>query len=191
MLDLVNDILLLSRIDANMIEYKSEPTNIVPEIMERFNIVISKYRKTDVQYMLEHNYHKLVVDIDWAHLAIVFSYVLANAARYTAQGHCQCRYEYRHNELTISVEDSGIGMSKKLQEHAFDRFVHNEASTVVDSGLTLPICKEIITQLGGHIELESYQNRGTFIWISVPCRALEIERNAESSAKNNTVNRSV
>lgn len=191
LLDLVNDILLLSRIDANMIEYKSEPTNIVPEIMERFNIVISKYRKTDVQYMLEHNYHKLVVDIDWAHLAIVFSYVLANAARYTAQGHCQCRYEYRHNELTISVEDSGIGMSKKLQEHAFDRFVHNEASTVVDSGLTLPICKEIITQLGGHIELESYQNRGTFIWISVPCRALEIERNSESSAINNTVNRSV
>lgn len=185
LLNLVNDILLLSRIDANMIEYKSAPIDFVPIIMENFKMVVDNYRKPNVQYILENSYRKLVVDIDSSHLSIVFRYIFTNATRYTNQGHCRCRYEYRHNELTIYVEDSGAGMNKDHQKHAFDRFAHNVETGVIDSGLTLPICKEMISRMGGHIELESYQNRGTFIWVSIPCKAIEIERAAESNTNIN------
>lgn len=176
LLELINDTLQLSRIDANMEEYNAEPVDIVPLIRNSFEALCANRQQKGVQRMLETNYETLVINIDAKHLELIFRNAFLHAMRNTKEGYCRCRYEYRHGELIINVEDSGKGLTEKEREHAFERIYHKEKTGIVASDLTLPIANELTKHLGGRIELESYRGHGTFIWISIPCEAMELKR---------------
>ena len=89
------------------------------------------------------------------------------------KGTVEVRYDYMGDQLMISVEDTGSGIPKEAVEHIFERFV-TSAST--GAGLGLSICHELIEYMGGKIQLKSEEGKGTVVWITLPCKLIEMER---------------
>jgi len=173
LLHLINDILFLSRIDADMIEVKEQPADIAGLFGSFCENGWLKYKKEGVNYVIENNYHHLVVITDATQLSNIILQIIANAAQHTDRGSVIARYEYLSNRLVITIEDTGTGISKEDQKHLFDRF---SASQSGGTGLGLPICQALTEKLGGNISISSRQHRGTTVWITIPCKALEIDR---------------
>lgn len=122
---------------------------------------------------MESPYQQLVVDIDATNLGHVIEQVTANAAQYTQNGTVRARYDYIGRRLMISVEDTGQGISEDILKRIYERFA---AGPNKGSGLGLPICKELVEQMGGTLEINSEEGLGTTVWITIPCQATVVKR---------------
>lgn len=183
LLKLVNDILLLSRLDANMIEFKNQPTDMINTIEAHCNIGWSKYLNNDTQVQFDHTYDKLVVNTDRENLARIIEHIAGNAAHYTKQGYIRVKYSYHGGNLIVSIEDTGVGMSEEQLKHLFDRFSDANAENRQSTGLGMHICKEMITQMGGTIDVDSEPGRGTTVWINLPCELIELKKSNISNSE--------
>lgn len=173
MLQLINDILFLSRLDANMIEINKQPCDFATVFEGFCQQGWERYQRKEVNYIVENPYQQLVVDIDATNLQHVLDQVTANAAQYTQQGTVRARYDYIGRRLMISVEDTGMGISQEIQQRIYERFA---AGPNKGSGLGLPICKELTEQMGGTLEINSEEGFGTTVWITIPCHATVVKR---------------
>lgn len=173
LLQLINDILFLSRLDAHMIEIHKQSCDFAT-IFEGFcQQGWERYQREDVNYIVENPYQQLVVDIDATNLQHIIEQVVANAAQYTLNGTVRARYDYIGRRLMISVEDTGQGISKEILQRIYERFA---AGPNKGSGLGLPICKELTEQMGGTLEINSEEGFGTIVWITIPCHATVVKR---------------
>ena len=173
LLDLINDILFLSRLDAHMIEYEIQPTDFALTFEGHCNIGWSGKQKENIDYLIENHYEKLIVNIDDANLGKIIAQVVSNAAEHTETGFVRARYDYVGDKLMIAVEDTGPGIPPHIMEHIYERFTTGNSR---GTGLGLPICKELIEQMGGKIEISTMESRGTTVWITLPCEATTIDR---------------
>ena len=173
LLHLINNILFLSRLDARMIEINKQPTDFAAQFESHCHDGWARYQQPDVKYIVENPYQQLVVDIDANNLGQVIQKVAENAAMHTQSGSIRCRYDYVGRRLMISIEDTGEGIPQQVLSHIFERFV---SGTQRGSGLGLPICKELVEQMGGSIEIYSEVKLGTTVWITIPCQATVIKR---------------
>ena len=98
----------------------------------------------------------------------------ANAAQNTSQGSIHARYDYINDQLVITIDDTGSGIPEEALNSIYDRFVSGKAG---GTGLGLSICSELMRQMGGSIKIKSKPDKGTTVWITLPCQATEIERN--------------
>ena len=83
--------------------------------------------------------------------------------------------------LTFSIEDTGNGMDKASINRIVTRS-YEGARGDYNIELELTICNELAALMGGHMEIQSAEGRGTTIWVSLPCKDLlkELENNAEN-----------
>lgn len=179
LLKLINDILFLSRLDAKMVEINIEPTDFAQTFESRCEQAWMNGRREGVKYTAENQYEHLVVNIDENNIGRIIHQIIENSVKYTSEGHVHARYEYIGGRLIIVIEDTGEGIPPEKLPHIFDRF--NDASENKDgTGLGLPICKELVTQLGGSIDVSSERGKGTLVWITIPCEASLIEHKKEN-----------
>jgi len=174
LLNLINDILFLSRLDAKMVEINFQPMDFAQTFGAHCHMGWSNKKKEGVDYVVENNYDKLVVNIDDANVGRVIQQIVDNAACYTEQGSVRARYEYIGGKLLIAISDTGSGIEANKLDHIFERFNTSQMNGQ-STGLGLPICKEIVSQLGGTIDINSEVGKGTNVWITIPCEAIEIE----------------
>ena len=187
MLLLVNDVLLLSQLDANMVEYTYQDVDFAQVFESRCQmgwLSVSPAVKTTI----DNPYENLVVHIDESHLGYIIEKVCHLACLFTVQGRINARCEYRRGELVIGIEDTGIGIDEATLPHAFERFVRDGQNRLCGTGLDLPIVQLMAQQMGGDIELESKANYGTSLWISIPCEAKTIEKRHADKAFNSSEN---
>lgn len=175
MLTFVNDVMLLSSLDANMVEYHKEFIDFAQIFASHCRIGWSN-AKPKVKTIVENPYDSLVVNIDQEHLGKVIEKLCWMSALTLTEGYAKARYEYRRGELLITIEDTGGGIPEEALAHAFDRFVHSINNQLLGTGLDLPIVQAIVRQMGGTIELESQLNKGTTAYISIPCEAKNVDR---------------
>ena len=175
LLQLVNDILFISRLDAHMEEYQMKETDIAI-LFEGFCYMGMSTLGSGVNVTVENPYTRLVVDIDEQHLGQVVSKLCENAARFTREGTIRCKYEYHHGELAISIEDSGDGIDAETLPHVFERFYRDQSGTTCGTGLDLPIAKTLVEQMGGTIEMQSEKGKGTSAYIVLPCKMTALEK---------------
>ena len=173
LLELINDILFLSRLDAGMIEIKKEPIDFAAVFQSQCQTAWFKYQQPGVTYVADSPYHQLVVDIDLQNLSIVIGHLVTNAAQNTSSGQVHASYDYTGEELVLYFQDTGSGIAPATLERIFDRFVTDNAN---GSGLGLSICHEIVTQMGGKIRIKSELGKGTVVWVTIPCKCSEIVR---------------
>ena len=173
LLNLINSVLFLSRLDAGMIKITKQPVDFAIVFESHCQIGWEKHRREGVKYSVENPYEQLVLEIDDTYLGYVIDQIAANAAQYTPQGAVRARYDYIGRRLLISIEDTGKGIAPQMQQRIFDRFVKG---TQTGAGLGLPICKELVELMGGNLEINSEEGLGTTVWITLPCRALAIKR---------------
>ena len=172
---LVNDILYISRLEANMEEYKKETVDFATKFEEMCLNGMSTL-KPGVQPVIVQSYNKLVVDIDIHHLEMIIQRLCGLSCLLTSQGSINVSYEYHRGELTFHLEDSGVGFAAEVMPHIFEHFTRNIRGGLIGSGLDLPIVQLLVKQMGGTIEIQSDYNQGTSIWVSIPCTASVIEK---------------
>ena len=178
LLKLINDILFLSRLDARMIEYNYQETDFAA-LFEGWCYMGWSNLAPGVKVVVENPYHSLLVTIDQQNLGMVIQKLCVYSGLNTQEGTVRAKYEYRHGELMISIEDTGKGMDAPTLKKAFDRFAHEEGAEDSGTGLDLPIVKELIEQMNGNIELQSEPGKGSTFFVSIPCEMSTLEKKAE------------
>lgn len=173
LLNLINNILFLSRLDAQMIEIKPQPTDFANLFEMNCNTSWENLRQPDVAYIVENPYAQLVVDIDAQNVGIILDQIIANACQHTSKGSVRARIDYIGDRLVMAVDDTGEGVPEDFLPTIFDRFATG-ANTGV--GLGLSICYELVQRMGGNINIKSSLGKGTTVWVTLPCRASEIVR---------------
>lgn len=175
LLRLVNDILFISRLDANMIDHTPGDIDFALLFESHCQMGWSSVRPT-VKTIVENPYTSLVVSIDHANLGQVIEKICSIASRFTEEGVIHAKYEYRRGSLIICVEDTGTGIDADTLPHIFERFVRDSQERLCGTGLDLPIIQLQVQQMGGSIEIESEKDKGTTVWITIPCEAKSMER---------------
>ena len=177
---LVNDILFISRLEANMEEYKREAVDFAPAFEGYCRNGLSTIRP-GVQPVIVQPYNRLVVDIDASHVSMIIQRLCTISCLMTDSGSITVSYEYHHGELTIRFEDTGNGFPEEVVAHVQDQhFVRREDGGLIGSGLDIPIVQLLAKQMGGTVEIQSDYGKGTSVWVSIPCTASVIERKREN-----------
>lgn len=171
LLNLVNNILLLSRLDAGMIEFKPEPVDFAAFFEGRCQSAWMYHQQPGVDYIVDKTYEQLILDIDMNNLGIVIDQVVTNAAQHTTSGYVRAHFDYNGEDLTVTIQDTGCGIPADQLERIFERFVTTSSDT---SGLGLAICQEVVKLMGGRIRLKSEVGKGTIVWIIIPCSVKEV-----------------
>ena len=174
LLKLINDILFLSRLDAGMIEFKKKPIDFAQYFDARCQSVWYRGHSEGVEFVVDNPYQQLVVDIDDQNVGLVIDQILENAAAHTTEGSVRVSYVYTGEDIAMSFQDTGSGITEERMKQIFERFVTSGGSH--GTGLGLAICHEITTQMGGKIRLKSEVGKGTIVWVSIPCKCTEIVR---------------
>ncbi len=120
-----------------------------------------------VELRLKDNLPELTFTSDKNRLYQVLLNFVTNALKFTSEGSITIDYKIDGNEVKFSVQDTGMGVELEKQEAIFSRFVKLN-SFIPGTGLGLPICQSIVTQLGGKIGVESEPGRGSCFWFTHP-----------------------
>ncbi|MBO4906469.1 MAG: PAS domain-containing sensor histidine kinase [Bacteroidaceae bacterium] len=172
---LINDVLFLSRLDAKITEFKKTHIDIV-KVFDNMCQMGMKDIRPGVRAVIIHPYSSLVVDIDVDSLGTIIKRLCNFACFSTVHGSISVSYEYRHGQLTIKIEDTGVGHDQQTQSYIFERFARDDKGELIGTGLDLPIAQALTQQLGGSVDIQSAVGVGTTLWASVPCDAKEIRR---------------
>ena len=178
MLTLVNDVMLLSSLDANMVEYHKEYVDFAKTFAAHCQMGWSN-ALPQVKTIIDNPYDSLVVNIDEEHVGKVIQKLCWMSALTLKEGFAKARCEYRRGELLITIEDTGDGIPEEGMAHLFDRFVHTLDDQLLGTGLDLPIVQALVRQMGGTIELDSKLHHGTTAWVSIPCEVQSVEKRRE------------
>lgn len=175
LLKLINDILFLSRLDADMITMKTSPVDFPRAIESICESAWANEKQSGVDYVVNKPFKKLILDIDEFNLSIIIDKIVTNAVQHTKQGRVLVRYDFLGDELIVAVDDTGEGIPKEILEHIFERFVTGGGNSS-RAGLGLSICHDLIHHLGGDINIKSEMGKGTTVWFTLPCKAIELDR---------------
>lgn len=182
LLVLVNDVLYISRLEADMEEYYYEKVDFATQFESICRGALSAIN-TEVTAEVIQPYRSLEVEIDLPHLQMIIERICKLSCALTTSGSIITNYEYHSGELTFHLEDTGTGIPPEVLPHIFDRFARNNQGLMVGSGLDLPITQLLAKQMGGTIDLQSDFRKGTSVWVSIPCKAYTIEKKRDNDGR--------
>lgn len=174
MLEIINDLIDISKIEAGQIEIKNDTVNI-PELLDEL-IEFFAYEAFKKGITLRKN-NQLpeemnLVESDRIKLAQIITNLIKNALKFTDKNGCieiGCKVK-DSQEILFYVEDNGKGIRKELQDKIFDRFRQGDIShTEIHEGvgLGLSISKAFVELLGGKIALESEVGKGSCFYFTI------------------------
>ena len=166
LLQLISDILDLSKIEAGTFDIIPERVNAKQLCNDLFQAMQMK-TSPQVELRLKDNLPELTFTSDKNRLYQVLLNFVTNALKFTSEGNITIDYQIDGNEVKFSVQDTGMGIEPEKQEAIFTRFVKLN-SFIPGTGLGLPICQSIVTQLAGKIGVESEPGRGACFWFTHP-----------------------
>ncbi|HCY30664.1 MAG TPA: PAS domain-containing sensor histidine kinase [Bacteroides thetaiotaomicron] len=166
LLQLISDILDLSKIEAGTFDIIPERVNAKQLCNDLFQAMQMK-TSPQVELRLKDNLPELTFTSDKNRLYQVLLNFVTNALKFTSEENITIDYQIDGNEVKFSVQDTGMGIEPEKQEAIFTRFVKLN-SFIPGTGLGLPICQSIVTQLGGKIGVESEPGRGACFWFTHP-----------------------
>ena len=175
LLDLINDILFISRLDAHMIEYHYEVCDFA-SLFEGWCQMGWSDASKNIKQITENSYNSLLVNIDPQNLGTAIQKLCGYTALTTKAGSLKSRYEYLHDELIIIVEDTGLGIEFDEVPKIFNRFMGDAKNKRIGTGLDLPIVKELVEQMGGTIDVLSEPGKGSTFFMSIPCEMTSFEK---------------
>ena len=167
MLQLINSIMDLSKIETGTVEFASESFDL--------NCFLKEFETSPLLYpsqgvslkFIEYSDSPVLARIDRNRLQrVVFNY-LANAVKYTKEGSVEYGYKVREDGLYVYVSDTGIGIAADKHDKIFEPFAKLDVHSR-DSGLGLTICRSIIERFGGATGVESAEGEGALFWFTLP-----------------------
>lgn len=198
LMDLINDILDLSKIEAGKMELRQEDV-LLEEIIEEIETTINPLvieKGLDFNIIRDTN-TRILVNTDRVKIAQVLINLLGNAIKFTHQGSIELKISQNVNKmLQFDVKDTGIGISEENQKIIFEEFRQIDGSTTRrygGTGLGLAITKKIIELLKGQIWLKSEPGKGStfsFIFPLIPAQTKTLPTEAQVNVDTLIKNRS-
>ncbi|HAS45165.1 MAG TPA: hypothetical protein DCS93_32075 [Microscillaceae bacterium] len=178
LLNTINGILDLSRIEANRLDVSIEKVDItllVKSLVESLEVLaINRDIYLNIEFELDSN----EAYIDPSLLEQVLNNLLGNAIKFTEKGGVTLRIKDKNKRLTIEVIDTGIGIEERYLDEIFEPF-KQESSGIErrfqGNGLGLAISKRIVELLGGEIKVQSSKNIGSCFTVILPVYDLKSE----------------
>lgn len=166
LLQLINDILDISKIEAGTLEFVHTDFELNELMREKENVMRLKTDQ-NVELVFEQRYETCHVRTDRNRLSQLMINLLTNAAKFTHRGSIRFGYELRAGQLYFWVADTGCGIPAERKDAVFERFVKLN-SFKQGTGLGLSICRTIVEHLGGNIGVESEEGKGSTFWFTLP-----------------------
>ncbi len=177
LMEIVNDILDLSKIEAGEVELEHigfDPHHVLSSVVrslahaakEKHLPIIRHYENETLPYLLG----------DPLRVGRIIMNLLSNAIKYTEAGHIEIRayvkkLDETYVELHCEITDTGIGIPANKLQTVFDKFVQADTSTTRKyggTGLGLAITRELVLMMGGTIDVASEVGHGSTFWFSIP-----------------------
>ena len=178
LLRLVNDILVLSSADSNVMEIIPEDIDAAREFDDLCQSLAQRVQEPGVEFIKDNPYTTLLTRLDAARINQVFINFVTNAVKYTHQGHIKVGYRMEERQgrqgFYAYCEDTGSGIPADQQGRIFERFVKLN-DFVQGTGLGLSICKAIIEKCGGEIGVDSEEGKGSTFWFWIPATIKEVK----------------
>lgn len=187
---LLDDILDLSKIDANQLSIESIPVSVCNLATEIESLMGERARKKGLEFVLDYNFPiPATILSDPTRLKQILINLCGNAIKFTAEGRITLRTQYDKTKerLVFSIEDTGIGMTQKQVDTLFKPFKQADASTTRrfgGTGLGLHISKQLTEHLGGELLLESQPGAGSKFIVAIKAKITADEKwvNSEEEA---------
>lgn len=169
LLRLINDILDLSRLEADKVTLTLEDCDVVQLCRQALSSVEMSRRESGNRFVFETKIDSFVLQVDVQRLQQVLINLLTNAAKFTKNGTITLQFEVDREKKRVlfAVADTGCGIPKEKQKQVFERFEKlNEYAQ--GTGLGLSICKLTVDKWGGSIWIDPDYERGARFVVSHP-----------------------
>ncbi len=188
---ILNDILDLAKIESGKLEFNLADFSIEEFALHCRDLFQPLAEQKGLSFLLRMDTGKLTqVNGDQTRLIQITSNLLSNAIKFTEKGGIRFEIQISDQDddtliLRVEIEDSGDGIAASAQEQIFDRFVQlsgGYAKRHAGAGLGLTICRQLLSQMHGHIGLTSELGKGSCFYFEVPLR--RAQKVAESAPPN-------
>jgi hypothetical protein len=174
MLNIINDIVSISKIESGIIDIYLSETNINNQLQFVYDSLKldADIKKINLSFNCALTEKEATIKTDSEKFYSILSNLVKNAIKYTDKGTIEFGYTNKGEEFEFYVKDTGIGIQKERQEAIFERFIQAD---IVDkmarqgAGLGLAISKAYTEILGGKIWVESEEGKGSIFFFTLPC----------------------
>ena len=183
LLRLIDDIIDVSKIEANELKIKKEACplgDLFSELEMTYNNFLKRKRNRslELKFVIPEETHHDIIFTDPYRLRQILNNLFLNALKHTEKGKIEIGYTIvNETKLRFFVSDTGAGIPTNRVNTIFKRFNYNDDSNVTDSaasGLGLSICKDLSVLLGGDIQVKSVEGEGSVFYLSLPYDKIKI-----------------
>jgi signal transduction histidine kinase/ActR/RegA family two-component response regulator len=169
LLDTINSVLDLARLESNRMQVSLEPIDLVEEAKRSVKLLAPLAAKKDLWLKLDCKADEVWLELDSAGLDRIFNNLIGNAIKFTSDGGITVSVRQSADAVELSVQDTGIGMSDKFIPLLFEEF--RQESSGADrshegSGMGLSITRKLVEIMGGTISVTSKKDVGTTFTVS-------------------------
>lgn len=176
LLEIVNNVIDISKIETGQIEISSRAFSINKLLRDLYNF----YKSDSDLLNLSFDYHTFlddgnaIIEADESKINKILSNLINNSLKFTTNGGIDIGYIIKNNNIEFYVRDTGCGIPDDMVHRIFMRFTQVNLSInrgYEGAGLGLAICQGLASALGGKIWFESEINKGTTFFVSIPYKA--------------------
>ncbi|MBT8318334.1 MAG: PAS domain S-box protein [Lutibacter sp.] len=182
MLNIINDIVDISKIEAGLMKMDMKESDINRQIEYLYTFFKPEVETKGMQLFMNNTLPKneAIVETDREKLFAILTNLVKNAIKYSNKGSIEFGYEKKGDYLEFYVKDTGIGIPIDRQEAIFERFIQADIGDKMarqGAGLGLSITKAYVEMLGGNIWLESEEGVGSTFYFTLPYNRKAKEKN--------------
>lgn len=193
LLQIINDIIDISKIEANQLKIEKHEFSLDKMLYELFSIFeaeIATANKEDLKIEFKAELYKEAsyIESDKVRLRQILTNLISNAIKFTDKGKIKFGYKIEKEMLQFFVKDTGIGIPKEALGHIFERFRQADGSNTREfggTGLGLSISKQLVEMMGGNIWVESEVDKGSKFYFTIPFKPVsknnELQKNKQES----------
>jgi PAS domain S-box-containing protein len=171
LLELINDVLDLSKIEAGRLDIEEAPTDLTKLITDLTYVVAESANRKRLRLTMSRgpNVPRSVM-LDGRHLRQVLLNLLGNAIKFTEAGEVQLVISLsKEGRLSFEVSDTGVGVEPEALTEIFGAFAQTKTGAAHGgTGLGLTICSHLVTKMGGDLKVESVVGGGSRFWFTLP-----------------------
>jgi len=173
MLNIINELVDISKIEAGIVDINLKDINIVDQIRFVYDSFKPEAEQKGLNFIFNENngLKNPVIHSDEEKVYSIISSLIENAIKYTPSGTVEIGYVSKNNHIEVYVKDTGIGIPKDRQVAIFERFVQADIENIEafqGAGLGLSIAKSFVEMLGGKIRVESQVGVGSTFTFLIP-----------------------